>query len=89
MRHNNLKAEMARRDITIGSIADFLEVRLGTVSDKINGRSKFYFQEARRIRDKFFPDLSLEYLFQLDDDLEDPGKFHPQIEESSHPLEVR
>lgn len=60
----NLKAEMARKGITIGMVAEFLNVRPATVSDKINGKFRFYYEEVIAIRNKFFPDLSIEYLFE-------------------------
>ena len=63
MQFKNLRAEMARENVTIGDIAEFLGVRFATVSDKMNGRSPFKFSEATKIRKKFFPKCSLEYLF--------------------------
>ncbi|GLO64717.1 hypothetical protein MACH08_05010 [Oceanobacillus kimchii] len=63
----NLKAEMARHEIRIGEISDYLGVRKATVSDKINGHYKFSFDDAVRIKRKFFPALDIEYLFANDD----------------------
>lgn len=59
----NLKAEMARQNITGQDIALFLKVREATVYDKINGRYDFKFTEALAIKRHFFPNCSLEYLF--------------------------
>jgi len=86
VRHNNLKAEMARRDVTISAIAEFLNVRFATISDKINGRSRFYFHEALRIRNQFFQDFSLEYLFEYEEEFE--GTFNPELEDESSSMEV-
>lgn len=62
-RLKNLRAEMARHGVTVGMIADFLNVRYATVSDKLNGRSRFFADEAIRIKRRFFPTLPIEYLF--------------------------
>jgi len=62
--YNNLRAEMARNNVTVGNLAEILNVRYATVSDKLNGRFRFYYDEAIKIRNHFFPDCSLEYLFE-------------------------
>lgn len=61
--YKNLRAEMARNGVTIKQIAEFLDVRFATVSDKLNGRSRFFYDEAIRIKRHFFPSHSVEYLF--------------------------
>lgn len=60
---NNLKAEMARQDISRKKIADSLNVRYATIVDKINGKYEFKLSEAFQIKKTFFPDMSIEYLF--------------------------
>lgn len=62
-RYKNLRAEMARNGVTIKQIAELLGVRFATVSDKMNGRSRFFCDEAIKIKRKFFPNLPIEYLF--------------------------
>jgi len=62
----NLRAEMAREGITMVDIADFLNLRYATVNDKVNGKYRFYYDEALKIKERFFPDRSLEYLFEED-----------------------
>lgn len=62
--YRNLRAEMARSSITIGDLAQKLGVRYATVSDKINGRFRFYYDEALQIKKEFFPGCELEYLFE-------------------------
>lgn len=60
----NLKAEMARHNIKAKEIGEVLGTkRLSTIYDKINGRSKFSFDEAYLIQQRFFPDKNLSYLF--------------------------
>jgi len=61
--YKNLRAEMAREGITIGVISKFLKVRYATVCDKLNGRSRFFSDEAIKIKKHFFPNLLIEYLF--------------------------
>ncbi|UUZ80679.1 helix-turn-helix domain-containing protein [Paenibacillus sp. P26] len=66
LQYRNLRAEMARNGVTITQIAKLLGVRFATVSDKLNGRSRFFCDEAILIKRHFFQDCLLEYLF--DDD---------------------
>lgn len=64
--YKNLKAEMTRNEIQRKDIADFLGLRYATVVDKINGKYQFKLEEAFSIKKRFFPNLSLEYLFETD-----------------------
>lgn len=59
----NLETARKYKDITLKQIADLLGVRIATVSDKINGKSNFTFDEALKIQKVFFPEYTLEYLF--------------------------
>lgn len=65
--YRNLFNAMKQKNITATQIAELLGVRLATVSDKINGKSRFYFEEALKIKKIFFPEFEIEYLFELDD----------------------
>ncbi|WP_260506970.1 MULTISPECIES: XRE family transcriptional regulator [Brevibacillus] len=58
---------MARRGITIRQLAESLGVRFATISDKLNGKSRFFCDEAFHIKRNFFPDCSFEYLFDKDE----------------------
>lgn len=62
--YRNLMAEMTRYGVTKKDIANFLKLRYPTVVDKTNGKSRFYLDEAFRIRNHFFPGCEMEYLFQ-------------------------
>lgn len=62
----NLRAELARIDKDMTDIAQLLNVRYATVNDKVNGKFRFYYDEALKIKKTFFPDLSLEYLFDTE-----------------------
>jgi DNA-binding XRE family transcriptional regulator len=63
----NLEAEMARKGINKSDLAECLEVRYATVIDKTKGRSQFSIAEAFKIKDHFFPNCPLEYLFAKDE----------------------
>lgn len=63
----NLKAEMTRKDINAEVIAKTLGVTERTVRNKIDGATGFSFFETLKIREKHFPDLTLEYLFEKTD----------------------
>ncbi|GAK08964.1 hypothetical protein JCM19038_2766 [Geomicrobium sp. JCM 19038] len=65
---SNLKFEMKERNIKTKQLAEFLEVRYATVLDKINGHYDFSYKECVQIKRKFFPGMSMEYLFALDSD---------------------
>lgn len=65
--YRNLLAEMARKDITKKQIAKLLKVRDATISDKINGKYSFKLDEAFKIKKEFFPQLSIEYLFAVEE----------------------
>jgi hypothetical protein len=60
----NLKKEMAGADVSVEAVAALLGIHRNTVSNKIDGASKITFEEALKIRKKFFPKLGLEYLFK-------------------------
>lgn len=64
--YRNLFNAMKQKNITSTQIAELLGVRLATVSDKINGKSRFYFEEAMKIKKVFFPEFEIEYLFDFD-----------------------
>lgn len=59
----NLKAEMCRNSVRAKDIARALNVREATISFKMNGKSDFTFNEAKQIKEIFFPNLEIEYLF--------------------------
>ena len=65
----NLVATMKRKKITTGQIAELLNCRIATVSDKINGKREcgFYFEEAERIKNVFFNEFEIGWLFARED----------------------
>lgn len=62
----NLKAEMARCNVEVGDIALVIGQHRNTVSNKISEKRSFTVPEAVEIKEKFFPDLSIDYLFTSD-----------------------
>lgn len=59
----NLEAEMARKGLKGKDLAKVLGVRIATVYDKLNGKYSFSLDEAMIIKQTFFPEYSIEYLF--------------------------
>ena len=66
--YSNLIIAMKRKGITIGQIAELLNCRAATVSDKIHGKREygFYLEEALRIKNVFFNEYETTYLFGRD-----------------------
>ena len=62
-RYVNLEAEIARKGVAKKEIAETLGVRLATVYDKLKGKYPFTLDEALKMKDKYFPEFTLEYLF--------------------------
>lgn len=59
----NLKAEMARANITASEIAKATGRSNRTVRDRLMGRTQFPIQDAIAVKEAFFPEMTLEYLF--------------------------
>ena len=64
---SNLKAEMARSDVTVAAIASISGKSYRTISDRIKGKGQFPIQDAIEVRNAFFPGMDLEYLFARSD----------------------
>lgn len=63
----NLEEIRKGKGVSLVDIADLLEVKYQTVSNKINGDSPFQFDEALLIQRTFFPEYELTYLFKKTD----------------------
>lgn len=63
---DNLEAEMKRKKVSRADIATFLGVSYRTIHSRFNGEVQWEYSECVRIRDHFFPECSLEYLFAID-----------------------
>lgn len=62
----NIRAEMARKGLTATSMAKNLKINERTLGNKLSGKSEFTWTEVNRIKTMFFPNCSLEYLFEQD-----------------------
>ena len=62
LRYLNLVGELAKRNVSKEKIAECLKIHRNSVTYKLNGGS-FSVEEAVQIRDSFFPECTLEYLF--------------------------
>lgn len=60
---NNLAAEMARYGITLNDVQNVLGCTDKTARNKVNGTTDFYVHEAMKLRDAYFPNMRIEYLF--------------------------
>lgn len=64
--YNNLLAEMARKNISKKDIAETIDKNYNTTREKILGKSPLTYLEATLIKDKYFSDLDIEYIFKED-----------------------
>lgn len=60
----NLRVEMARENIGVADIAQAIGKNRGTASRKLSRKSPILLAEAFAIRDKFFPNMDVAYLFK-------------------------
>lgn len=60
----NLRVEMARKNITITEIAKTIGVNRDTLGKKFSGKSSLSLEEAFLIQKRFFPDMEIQLLFQ-------------------------
>lgn len=67
---NNLEAEMKRRGISRTDIAVLLGVSYSTIHSRFNGNSEWLYNECVLIRDTYFPEMELDYLFSTDNPAE-------------------
>ena len=66
VRLDNLEAEMKRKKITRHDIATLLGLSYRTIHSRFNGESEWGYSECVKVRDTFFPDMELSYLFATD-----------------------
>ena len=60
----NLKVELARKNLTQKDIAKCLGITEPTANKKVNGVAKLNLKDISLIRQTFFTNLSLDYLFE-------------------------
>lgn len=63
----NLRAEMARKNITHKKISETLNISIESIGNKMNGRTEFTRIEMFTIKQMLFPDLSIDYLFKIEE----------------------
>ena len=62
--YENIRVEMARRDLTIIDIANRIGMSRTTLSRKLSGKSPFLVDEAFAIQKACFPDVDVTALFK-------------------------
>lgn len=62
--YKNLKIEMLKANISQKEIAAFLKVHENTIGNKISGNGNFSIEEVFKIKERYFPNHELEYLFK-------------------------
>jgi DNA-binding XRE family transcriptional regulator len=60
----NLRAGMARKNVTQVQLADFLGIRTATLSEKMSGKYPFTFDECLKIKEFLNVDMPVEELFK-------------------------
>ena len=61
---DNLKTQMAIKEISIKQIAKVINVNRDTAGNKLSRKSPITLKEAFLIKNHFFPDLPVTYLFE-------------------------
>lgn len=63
----NIEQEMKRYNIGLYDIKDLLGCSEKTVRNKLSGVTDFTYEETKKIRNRFFPGMKIEYLFDPSD----------------------
>lgn len=61
---DNLEAEMKRNKISRSDIANLLGLSYRTIHSRFNGESEWGYAECVKVRDAYFPNMTLDYLFE-------------------------
>ena len=64
---DNLEAEMKRNKISRSDIANLLGLSYRTIHSRFNGESEWGYVECVKVRDAYFPDKTLDYLFETEE----------------------
>lgn len=62
--YENVRVEMARKDLTIMDIAKSIGMKRETLSKKLSGKSPLNLDEAFNIQQTCFPDIGIRILFK-------------------------
>lgn len=61
--YSNVKAELARRNLTVVDLSNMTGIRYQTLVDKINGKYPLTLDEAKKIKAALDVDIAIEELF--------------------------
>jgi len=64
--YKNVKAELARKGLTVVDLSKKTGIRYQSLTDKINGKTPLKLEEAREIKKALSVDIPLEKLFELE-----------------------
>ncbi len=64
----NLRAEIARQNLSVAGLAKLIGMKQSTMSDKYHGRSNFSLDDAIKIKEALGLEMSIEELFQKDEE---------------------
>lgn len=62
--YSNVKAELARRNLTVVDLSKMTGIRYQTLADKINGKYPLTLDEAKKIKSALKVDIAIEELFE-------------------------
>ena len=63
--YRTAKSEMMRRGLTLADVAPLMDISVGTLSLKLNGKYPITLNEAKQFKAIVKSDLSLEELFEV------------------------
>ena len=66
--YENLRVEMARKNISMSDISKAIEKKRSAVSDRLSRKRAVSLQEAFKIQSILFPECDVDYLFAEDRD---------------------
>ena len=64
--YSNVKAELARKGLTVIDLSKASGIKYMSLVNKLNGKTPLKLEEARRIKNALDVDLPLEKLFELE-----------------------
>lgn len=64
--YSNVKAELARRSLTVIDLSKMTGIRYMSLVNKLNGKAPLKLEEARRIKKALEVDITLEKLFECE-----------------------
>lgn len=68
--YQNLQCEMVRNSVSNKEISEALGITERTLRNKMHGLTSFYWEEACTIQQCFFPQLTKDYLFAIEEEEE-------------------